>query len=165
MIDDDGLILTNAHVVAAATDIRVTFSGARTVDAKVVGKDPDTDLALLRVDPDGLDLVPLELGDSDAVEVGDPAVAIGNPCGLERTLTTGVVSALQRSLTAPSGFTIENVIQTDAALEPGQLGRAAARRRRARDRDQLADRGRRRRRLRAAASGSASPCPSTPSRT
>ena len=122
VIDEDGLILTNAHVVAAATDIQVTFSDAHTVSAKPVGKDPDTDLALLRVDPDGLDLRPLELGDSETVQVGDPTVAIGNPFGLERTLTTGVVSALQRSLTAPSGFTIENVIQTDAALNPGNSG-------------------------------------------
>jgi S1-C subfamily serine protease len=122
VIDDDGLILTNAHVVAAATSIRVTFSGRKTVSAKPVGKDPDTDLALLRVDPDGLDLQPLELGDSQSVQVGDPTVAIGNPFGLERTLTTGVVSALQRRLTAPSGFTIDNVIQTDAALNPGNSG-------------------------------------------
>jgi S1-C subfamily serine protease len=122
VIDKDGLILTNAHVVAAATAIQVTFSDKHTVDAKAIGKDPDTDLALLRVDPDGLDLQPLELGDSETVQVGDPTVAIGNPFGLERTLTTGVVSALRRRLTAPSGFTIENVIQTDAALNPGNSG-------------------------------------------
>ena len=76
----------------------------------------------MRVDPDGLKLKPLELGDSRTVQVGDPTVAIGNPFGLERTLTTGVVSALQRRLTAPSGFTIDNVIQTDAALNPGNSG-------------------------------------------
>src|SRR5215213_878354 len=122
VIDKDGLILTNAHVVAAATDIRVTFSDRHTVTARPVGKDPDTDLALLRVDPDGLDLRPLELGDSRTVQVGDPTVAIGNPFGLERTLTTGVVSALQRRLTAPSGFAIDDVIQTDAALNPGNSG-------------------------------------------
>ncbi len=122
VIDEEGLILTNAHVVAAATDIEVTFSDSHTVSAKPVGKDPDTDLALLRVDPDGLDLRPLELGDSGTVQVGDPTVAIGNPFGLERTLTTGVVSAVKRRLTAPSGFTIENVIQTDAALNPGNSG-------------------------------------------
>jgi S1-C subfamily serine protease len=122
VIDDDGLILTNAHVVEAATSIQVTFSDKHTVSATPVGKDPDTDLALLRVDPDGLDLHPLELGDSKTVQVGDPTVAIGNPFGLERTLTTGVVSALQRRLEAPSGFTIDNVIQTDAALNPGNSG-------------------------------------------
>jgi S1-C subfamily serine protease len=122
VIDDHGLILTNAHVVDAATSIQVTFSDKHTVAATPVGKDPDTDLALLRVDPDGLDLRPLELGDSGTVQVGDPTVAIGNPFGLERTLTTGVVSALQRRLEAPSGFTIDNVIQTDAALNPGNSG-------------------------------------------
>ncbi len=122
VIDADGLILTNAHVVAAATEIRITVSDGHTVVAKPLGKDLDTDLALLRVDPDGLDLKPLELGDSGTVQVGDPTVAIGNPFGLERTLTTGVVSALQRRLTAPSGFTIDNVIQTDAALNPGNSG-------------------------------------------
>jgi len=124
VIDEDGLILTNAHVVEAATDIRVTFSDHHTVSATPVGKDADTDLALLRVDVDAeeLDLEPLELGDSQTVQVGDPTVAIGNPFGLERTLTTGVVSALQRRLTSPSGFAIDNVIQTDAALNPGNSG-------------------------------------------
>jgi len=122
VIDDEGLILTNAHVVEAATQIRVTFSDNQTLEATPIGKDADTDLALLRVDADDVDLKPLDLGDSDEVEVGDPTVAIGNPFGLERTLTTGVVSALQRRLTAPSGFAIDNVIQTDAALNPGNSG-------------------------------------------
>jgi S1-C subfamily serine protease len=122
VIDGDGLILTNAHVVDAATDIQVTFSDNHTVSATPVGKDSDTDLALLRVRSDGEDLQPLDLGDSSSVQVGDPTIAIGNPFGLERTLTTGVVSALQRRLTAPSGFTIDNVIQTDAALNPGNSG-------------------------------------------
>jgi S1-C subfamily serine protease len=79
-------------------------------------------MALLSVDPKGVDLHPLALGDSDGVRVGDPTVAIGNPFGLERTLTTGVVSALQRRITAPSGFAIEDVIQTDAAINPGNSG-------------------------------------------
>jgi S1-C subfamily serine protease len=121
VIDEDGLILTNAHVVDAATDIQVTFSDSHTVRATPVGKDPDTDLALLRVKGEG-SVEPLDLGDSSTVQVGDPTIAIGNPFGLERTLTTGVVSALQRRLTAPSGFTIDNVIQTDAALNPGNSG-------------------------------------------
>jgi S1-C subfamily serine protease len=122
VIDDKGRLLTNAHVVAGATDIRVTFSGARTVPAHVLGKDEDSDLALLAVDPKGLDLKPLELGSSTSVQVGDPTVAIGNPFGLDRTLTTGVVSAKQRRITAPSGFSIDNVIQTDAAINPGNSG-------------------------------------------
>jgi S1-C subfamily serine protease len=122
VIDEKGLILTNAHVVEAATEIQITFSDDQTVGATAVGKDVDTDLALLRVDPDAADLHPLELGDSSNVDVGDPTIAIGNPFGLDRTLTTGVVSALQRRLTAPTGFTIDDVIQTDAALNPGNSG-------------------------------------------
>jgi S1-C subfamily serine protease len=122
VIDTEGRLLTNAHVVAGATDIHVTFSGNRTVTARVLGKDDDTDLALLGVDPKGLDLRPLGLGSSSSVQVGDPTVAIGNPFGLDRTLTTGVVSAKQRRITAPSGFSIDDVIQTDAAINPGNSG-------------------------------------------
>src|SRR3954447_23108975 len=122
VLDDKGDILTNAHVVASSLDVRVSFSDHRTVAARVIGKDPDTDIAVLGVNPSGLRLHPLPLGDSRAVRVGDPTVAIGNPFGLERTLTTGVVSALQRRITAPSGFAIDDVIQTDAALNPGNSG-------------------------------------------
>ncbi|MGH2967611.1 MAG: S1C family serine protease [Solirubrobacteraceae bacterium] len=122
VIDAEGQLLTNAHVVAGATDIRVTFSDDRTVSARVLGKDEDTDIALLGVDPKGLELRPLVLGDSSSVHVGDPTVAIGNPFGLDRTLTTGVVSARQRRITAPSGFSIDDVIQTDAAVNPGNSG-------------------------------------------
>ena len=122
VIDEEGHILTNAHVVNAATQVQVTFSDKRTLSAKIVGKDDSTDLALLKVDPENLDLAPLELGDSDQVQVGDPTIAIGNPFGYDRTLTTGVVSALQRRITAPDGYTIENVIQTDAAINPGNSG-------------------------------------------
>src|SRR3954447_15367433 len=122
VLDDTGHILTNAHVVASSLDVRVSFSDHRTVVARVIGKDADTDLAVLAVDPRGLKLHPLTLGDSKAVRVGDPTVAIGNPFGLERTLTTGVVSALQRRITAPSGFAIDDVIQTDAAINPGNSG-------------------------------------------
>jgi S1-C subfamily serine protease len=123
VIDDEGRVLTNAHIVAGATDVRVVLSARRTLQATVIGRDLDTDLALLEVRaPDGVKLHPLELGDSDKVQVGDPTVAIGNPFGLDRTLTTGVVSALQRRLTAQSGFSIEDVIQTDAALNPGNSG-------------------------------------------
>jgi S1-C subfamily serine protease len=122
VIDDEGHVLTNAHVVSGATDVQVSFSGKHAVSASVVGKDEDTDLALLSVDPHGLDLSPLLLGDSAAVQVGDPTVAIGNPFGLDRTLTTGVISAKQRRITAPNGFSIENVLQTDAAINPGNSG-------------------------------------------
>jgi S1-C subfamily serine protease len=122
VLDDEGHILTNAHVVASSLDVRVSFSDHRTVAARVIGKDGDTDLAVLSVNPEEAELHPLPLGDSGSVRVGDPTVAIGNPFGLERTLTTGVVSALQRRITAPSGFAIEDVIQTDAAINPGNSG-------------------------------------------
>ncbi len=122
VIDADGDILTNAHVVDGAVKVTVQFDNDKTVDAKVVGKDVSTDLALLRVDPDGLDLQPLTLGSSKSLQVGDPVLAIGNPFGLDRTLTTGVVSALQRQIQAPNGFAIRDVIQTDAAINPGNSG-------------------------------------------
>jgi S1-C subfamily serine protease len=122
VVDGEGFILTNAHVVDGATDVRVSFSDNKTREARIVGKDESTDLALLKVDPAGLDLRPLALGDSKTVQVGDPTVAIGNPFGLDRTLTTGVISALQRRISAPNGFGIDNVIQTDAAINPGNSG-------------------------------------------
>jgi S1-C subfamily serine protease len=118
----DGTILTNAHVVNGATKVTVQFQNDKTVTAKVVGKDESTDLAVLKVDPGGLALRPLRLGDSTTVQVGDPTIAIGNPFGLERTLTTGVVSATRRTIQAPDGFTIDGVIQTDAAINPGNSG-------------------------------------------
>ncbi|MGB2710459.1 MAG: trypsin-like peptidase domain-containing protein [Conexibacter sp.] len=121
-IDGDGHILTNFHVVAGASQVTVGFSDDRTVEAKVLGTDASNDLALLKVDPKGLDLQPLELGDSSTAQVGDPVLAIGNPFGLDRTLTTGVVSALQREISAPNGFTIQHVIQTDASINPGNSG-------------------------------------------
>lgn len=122
VIDDNGDILTNAHVVDGAVKITVQFDNDKTVDARVVGKDIDNDLALLRVDPDGLDLQPLALGTAKSAQVGDPVLAIGNPYGLDRTLTTGVISAKQREIQAPNGFTIRNVLQTDAAINPGNSG-------------------------------------------
>ena len=122
VIDQDGRLLTNAHVVAGATDISVTFGDEETVPARVLGKDEETDLALLGVEPDGLDLRPLELGSSRSVHVGDPTISIGNPFGRDRTLITGVVSAKQRRITAPSGFSMDNVIQTDGVLNPGNAG-------------------------------------------
>src|SRR3954452_17730084 len=122
VIDKSGDILTNAHVVDGAVKVTVQFSDDKTVDAKVIGKDVSNDLALLKVSPDGLDLHPLELGSARNIQVGDPTIAIGNPFGLERTLTTGVVSALQRRIQAPNGFAIRDVIQTDAAINPGNSG-------------------------------------------
>jgi putative serine protease PepD len=122
VVDKSGTILTNAHVIEGASKVTVQFEDRKLVDARVMGKDTSTDLAVLRVNPDGLDLEPLELGRSKSVQVGDPTIAIGNPFGLDRTLTTGVVSALQRRITAPSGFEIKDVIQTDAAINPGNSG-------------------------------------------
>jgi S1-C subfamily serine protease len=122
VINRDGVILTNAHVISGAVKITVAFANNQTVTAKVLGRDPDDDLALLKVNPDGVRLVPLPLGDSSTVQVGDPTYAIGNPFGLARSLTTGVVSALQRSIQAPNNFAIDNVIQTDAPLNPGNSG-------------------------------------------
>jgi S1-C subfamily serine protease len=122
VIDRGGDILTNNHVVEGASRVTVSFADNHTVRATVVGKDASTDLALLKVDPEGLKLDPLPLGSSKDVQVGDPTIAIGNPFGLDRTLTTGVVSAKQRQIQAPNGFAINNVIQTDAAINPGNSG-------------------------------------------
>jgi len=122
VIDRNGTILTNYHVIENAVKATVSFEKGKTVEAQVVGKDPSNDLAVLRIHPDGLTLHPIALGDSSAAQVGDPVYAIGNPFDLQRTLTTGVVSALQRQLKAPNGFTIYNVIQTDAPINPGNSG-------------------------------------------
>ncbi len=121
-ITPDGLIVTNAHVIEGASGIRVKVGDGKTTAATVVGTDTSTDIALLKVDTGGKKLATLALGDSSTAAVGDPVYAIGNPYGLDRTLTTGVVSALQRSIQAPDGFTISNVLQTDAALNPGNSG-------------------------------------------
>jgi S1-C subfamily serine protease len=123
VIDDEGHILTNNHVVEGASKVTVKLGDSeKTYDAEVVGTDPGTDIALLKVDaPDG-EIQPLTLGRSAEMEVGDPVVAIGNPFGLDRTVTSGIVSALQRQIEAPNGFAISNVIQTDAAINPGNSG-------------------------------------------
>jgi S1-C subfamily serine protease len=122
VVDPKGYILTNAHVIEGASQVTVSFEDKQTVSAKVVGRDSSTDLALLKIDGGGHDLKVLTLGDSGTMQVGDPTIAIGNPFGLDRTLTTGVVSALQRRIEAPNGFAISNVIQTDAAINPGNSG-------------------------------------------
>jgi putative serine protease PepD len=108
--------------VNGATNVSVKVGDGKALTAKVVGIDESTDIALLKVDVGDAALATVSLGDSSAVDVGDPVFAIGNPFGLDRTLTTGVVSALQRSIDAPNGFAITNVIQTDAALNPGNSG-------------------------------------------
>jgi S1-C subfamily serine protease len=122
VIDKSGRIVTNYHVVQGADTIEVGFSNRDTVKARVVGTDPSTDLAVLKVDVDARALTPLRLGDSDRIRVGDSVVAIGNPLGLERSVTAGIVSALHRPLTAPDNFTIDDVIQTDAAINSGNSG-------------------------------------------
>ncbi|HEX5224567.1 MAG TPA: trypsin-like peptidase domain-containing protein [Solirubrobacteraceae bacterium] len=122
VIDTKGTILTNYHVIENTAKVTVSFEKGKTLEAHVVGKDPSNDLAVLRVNPEGVTLHPIALGDSNGVQVGDPAYAIGNPFDLERTLTTGVISALQRHLTAPNGFQINNVLQTDAPINPGNSG-------------------------------------------
>jgi S1-C subfamily serine protease len=121
VIDEGGDILTNAHVVEGATKVTVDL-GEKSYDAKVVGRDPSSDIALLKISADEKALHPLEFANSSKIQVGDAVVAIGNPFGLDRTVTTGIVSALQRKIEAPNGFTIENVIQTDAAINPGNSG-------------------------------------------
>jgi putative serine protease PepD len=122
LINSNGTVLTNYHVVENAVKVTVAFEDHKTVEAKVIGKDPSHDLAVLKVPTEGLTLHPLALGDSSKVQVGDPVMAIGNPFGLDRTLTTGVISALQRRITAPNGFQIDNVLQTDAPINPGNSG-------------------------------------------
>jgi S1-C subfamily serine protease len=122
VINSNGTILTNYHVVANAIKVTVSFEKGKTIDAQVIGKDPSNDLAVLRISTEGLTLHPIPLGDSSTVQVGDPVLAIGDPFNQERTLTTGVISALQREITAPNGFAIKNVLQTDAPINPGNSG-------------------------------------------
>jgi putative serine protease PepD len=122
VIDSDGHIATNQHVVDGATSITVTFADGKTASAKVVGTDPSTDVAVIKVDAPKSELHPLTFADSNGVEVGDGAVAIGSPFGLEDTVTTGIVSALNRTIQAPNKFTISGAIQTDAAINHGNSG-------------------------------------------
>jgi putative serine protease PepD len=124
VVNRDGTLVTNAHVVAAAETAQVSFGDSgRMIDAEVLGTDVSSDLAVLRVDPGSVDrLRPLPLADSDRVRVGDAVVAVGNPFGLDRTATAGIVSAVGREIRAPDGFQIDHVIQTDAPINPGNSG-------------------------------------------
>jgi S1-C subfamily serine protease len=123
VIDEQGHILTNFHVIEGADQVTVSLGGDKTYPARVVGRDPDTDLAVIRVEGaprEALRVVPM--GDSDRLSVGQKVLAIGNPFGLDRTLTTGVISGLQRPIEARNGRIIEGAIQTDASINPGNSG-------------------------------------------
>jgi S1-C subfamily serine protease len=125
VVDEQGDIITNAHVVEGADSVEVSFDESGTsVPAEIKGVDTSTDIAVLKVDPSDVKggVTPVPLGDSSTVEVGDPVIAIGNPFGYSRTVTTGIVSGLQRQIQAPNGFTIPDVIQTDASINPGNSG-------------------------------------------
>jgi S1-C subfamily serine protease len=122
LVDRRGRVLTNAHVVDDADTAQVRFEDGTETDARVLGADESTDLAVLEVERTAEGVEPLPLGRSGALRVGDAVIAIGNPFGLERTATTGIVSALKRIITAPNGFDIQNVIQTDAAINEGNSG-------------------------------------------
>jgi S1-C subfamily serine protease len=122
VLDRAGHIVTNYHVIENASKVQVSFSGQDQLPATVVGKDPTTDTAVLKIDAHARALTPLPLGDSDAVKVGDSVYAIGNPFGLTRTLTAGLVSAVGRQIFAPNGLPVERAIQTDAAINHGNSG-------------------------------------------
>jgi S1-C subfamily serine protease len=122
VIDKAGHIVTNYHVIQGAKTVQVSFSNGENVKAHIVGSDPSTDVAVLQVQTHSRALTPLAWGDSDTVQVGDSVVAIGNPFGYSRTVTAGIVSALDRPLTAPNNFIIDHAIQTDAALNHGNSG-------------------------------------------
>jgi putative serine protease PepD len=124
LVDSDGTIVTNAHVVGESSEVQVRFEDDGELhSARVLGVDASTDLAALKVDPGAADGVkPLALADSDEVQVGDTALAIGYPLGLDRTATAGIVSGLERDIQAPNGFSIDKVIQTDAPINPGNSG-------------------------------------------
>jgi len=125
VLDDEGHIVTNDHVVEGSNQFQVVIGGnPDPIPARLMGQDPSSDLAVLKVDPGAVKggLKPLELGDSTALEPGDQTIAIGSPFGLEGTVTSGIVSSLGRTITAPNNFPIADAIQTDAAINPGNSG-------------------------------------------
>jgi S1-C subfamily serine protease len=122
VLDEEGRIVTSAGVVRGVTDLHVTFGNLRSVPARVVGKDEETDLALLQVDPEGLDLRPIELGDSSALERGDQAVLVANPSGLGTIAGTGTVASVGDAVESPDGLVLRDVLETDAYIEPGGDG-------------------------------------------
>ncbi|MEK7724299.1 MAG: trypsin-like peptidase domain-containing protein, partial [Acidobacteriota bacterium] len=122
VIDKQGHILTNFHVIEGAEKVTVSLGGDKTYPAKVVGSDPDTDLAVIKIEPPTTGLTVIQLGDSDKLVVGQKVLAIGNPFGLDRTLTTGIISGLQRPIRARNGRPIDAAIQTDASINSGNSG-------------------------------------------
>jgi putative serine protease PepD len=122
VVDDDGHILTNAHVVSGVTSVDVTFQDGPTLAAHVIGKDEQTDVAVLSIDTQGLDLRPLALGDSSSAEPGDQVVVLGNPTGVQAGAGTGRITAVGREVEAPGGYLIDNVLETDAVIEPATSG-------------------------------------------
>jgi putative serine protease PepD len=122
VIDTSGDILTASHVIAGASALTVKLQNGTAIKATVLGVDTSTDIAVLHINPAGLTLHPLTLGSAQALAVGDPLAVIGNPFGFNRSLSTGVVSALDRTIPAPSGFSVTHAIQTDAAINPGNSG-------------------------------------------
>ncbi|MGI5837419.1 MAG: S1C family serine protease, partial [Chloroflexota bacterium] len=122
IIDDQGHILTNNHVVDGAGSLEVTLSNGETVEGKLLGRDPGNDLAVVKIDPSASQLTVAPMGDSSKLRVGQLAIAIGNPFGLQRTVTVGVVSSLGRTFSSSSGRPIRDMIQTDAAINPGNSG-------------------------------------------
>jgi S1-C subfamily serine protease len=122
VLSKEGFIVTNYHVVQNAASIRVSFSNNDSLVARVVGSDPSTDIAVLKVGTKSRALKPLPLGNSDGVRIGDAVVALGNPFGYSRTVTAGIVSALQRRIQSPNAQAIDHIIQTDAAINPGNSG-------------------------------------------
>ncbi|MFL6032177.1 MAG: S1C family serine protease [Rubrobacteraceae bacterium] len=122
VLDEQGHIVTNQHVVGGAEDVSVRFANGVREDAEVVGEDPSTDVAVLKVDAPERVLEPLTLGDSGSVGVGEPVIAIGNPLNVGISVTTGIVSGTERPIDAPNGYTIDGAVQTDAAINPGNSG-------------------------------------------